>query len=103
MTPYGFAQNFTPELLRRLHAAYAGEVTMVDHWLGHFMERFHELGLVDLCLPEELSPERLEAWLAGPAPRPRRDRIDLGGRKRLRELARDLLLPIGSDEPLAVA
>jgi arylsulfatase A-like enzyme len=45
VTPYGFAQNFTPELLRRLHAAYAGEVTMVDHWLGHFMERFHELGL----------------------------------------------------------
>ena len=26
VTPYGFAQNFTPELLRRLHAAYAGEV-----------------------------------------------------------------------------
>jgi arylsulfatase A-like enzyme len=45
VTPYGFAQNFTPELLRRLHAAYAGEVTMMDHWLGHFMERFHELGL----------------------------------------------------------
>jgi arylsulfatase A-like enzyme len=45
VTPYGFAQNFTPELLRRLHAAYAGEVTMVDHWLGRFMERFYELGL----------------------------------------------------------
>ena len=27
VTPYGFARNFTPELLRRLHAAYAGEVT----------------------------------------------------------------------------
>ena len=45
VTPYGFARNFTPELLRRLHAAYAGEVTMMDHWLGHFMERFRELGL----------------------------------------------------------
>jgi arylsulfatase A-like enzyme len=45
VTPYGFAQNFTPELLRRLHAAYAGEVTMMDHWLGRFMERFHELEL----------------------------------------------------------
>ena len=45
VTPYGFARNLTPELLRRLHAAYAGEVTMMDHWLGHFMERFYELGL----------------------------------------------------------
>jgi arylsulfatase A-like enzyme len=45
VTPYGFARNFTPELLRRAHAAYAGEVTMMDHWLGHFMERFHELEL----------------------------------------------------------
>ncbi len=45
VTPYGFAQNFTPELLRRLHAAYAGEVTMMDHWLGRFMERFRELEL----------------------------------------------------------
>ncbi len=45
VTPYGFARNFTPELLRRAHAAYAGEVTMMDHWFGHFMERFYELGL----------------------------------------------------------
>ena len=45
VTRYGFAENFTPELLRRLHAIYAGEVTMTDHWLGHFMDRFYELGL----------------------------------------------------------
>src|SRR6185312_4816703 len=29
----------------RAHAAYAGEVTMMDTWFGHFMERFYELGL----------------------------------------------------------
>ena len=45
VTRYGFAENFTPELLRRLHAIYAGEVTMTDRWLGHFMDRFYELGL----------------------------------------------------------
>ena len=45
VTPYGFAQNFTQEQFRRMHAAYAGEVTMTDHWLGHFLDRFHELGL----------------------------------------------------------
>ena len=45
VTRYGFAENFTPELLRRLHAIYAAEVTMTDRWLGHFMDRFYELGL----------------------------------------------------------
>ncbi len=45
VTRYGFAENYTPELLRRLHSIYAAEVTMTDHWLGHFMERFYELGL----------------------------------------------------------
>jgi predicted glycosyltransferase len=60
-------------------------------------ERFRALGLVDVCLPGELSRERLEAWLAGPAPRPCRDRIDLGGRDRLRELVLELLPPIESE------
>lgn len=45
VTTYGFAQNFTPELTRRLHACYAAEVTLMDTWLGHFMRRFRELGL----------------------------------------------------------
>jgi arylsulfatase A-like enzyme len=45
VTDYGFARNFTPELLRSLRAVYAAEVTMTDVWLGHFMERFRELGL----------------------------------------------------------
>jgi arylsulfatase A-like enzyme len=45
VTRYGFARNFTPAELRHLHAIYAAEVTMTDAWLGHFMERFYELGL----------------------------------------------------------
>jgi arylsulfatase A-like enzyme len=45
VTDYGFARNFTPELLRRLQAVYAAEVTMTDRWFGHFMERFRELRL----------------------------------------------------------
>jgi predicted glycosyltransferase len=65
-------------------------------------ERFRELGLVDVCLPEQLSRERLEAWLAGPAPRPQRDRIDLGGRDRLRELVQELLPRVESPGQLAV-
>jgi arylsulfatase A-like enzyme len=47
VTRYGFARYFTDEQLRRLHAVYAGEVTMTDRWLGHFMKRFYELGLAD--------------------------------------------------------
>jgi arylsulfatase A-like enzyme len=45
VTDYGFARNFTSELLRRLRAVYAAEVTMTDVWFGRFMERFRELGL----------------------------------------------------------
>jgi arylsulfatase A-like enzyme len=47
VTDYGFARNFTPELMRHLHAIYAAEVTLTDVWLGHFMRRFHELGLYE--------------------------------------------------------
>ena len=47
VTRYGFARYFTDEQLRRLRAVYAGEVTMTDRWLGHFMDRFYELGLAD--------------------------------------------------------
>lgn len=31
--------------LKRMHALYSAEVTMVDHWLGNFIEKFHELNL----------------------------------------------------------
>jgi arylsulfatase A-like enzyme len=45
VTKYGFARNFTDEQIRHLHAIYAAEVTQTDRWLGHFMQRFYELGL----------------------------------------------------------
>ncbi len=45
VTKYGFAKYFTDEEFRRLHAVYAAEVTLADRWLGHFMDRFYELGL----------------------------------------------------------
>ena len=45
VTQYGFAKYFTEEQFRRLHAVYAAEVTLTDHWLGHFIDRFYELGL----------------------------------------------------------
>jgi arylsulfatase A-like enzyme len=47
VTKYGFARNFTPELLRHLQAIYAAEVTMTDRWLGHFMDAFQASGLAD--------------------------------------------------------
>jgi arylsulfatase A-like enzyme len=44
VTRYGFS-HFSEEQLRRLHAIYAGEVTMTDRWLGHFLDRFYGMGL----------------------------------------------------------
>ena len=45
VTRYGFARNWTDEMLRHLHAIYAAEVTQTDVWLGRFLDRFFELGL----------------------------------------------------------
>jgi arylsulfatase A-like enzyme len=45
VTRYGSSRYLTPEQLRRLHAIYAAEVTMTDHWLGKFLDRFREKGL----------------------------------------------------------
>ena len=37
----------TPEERERVKALYFGEVTLVDKWLGHFLEKMDELGLWD--------------------------------------------------------
>jgi predicted glycosyltransferase len=62
-----------------------------EQWIR--AERFAQLGLADICLPSELTPARIEAWLAGPAPRPDRSRIDFSGRERIRDLVLELLPP----------
>jgi arylsulfatase A-like enzyme len=45
VTRYGLSGYLTKEELRRLRTVYAAELTMTDRWLGHFMDRFYELGL----------------------------------------------------------
>ena len=37
----------TEAQLERMRALYAGEVTMMDNWLGNFMQRAEELGLME--------------------------------------------------------
>ena len=46
--PYTRADKyFTPAELTRAHANYAGEVTMVDRWIGHFLDAFEATGRAD--------------------------------------------------------
>ncbi len=40
----------TERQLQRMRALYAGEVTMIDAWLGRFLERFEESGLAENTL-----------------------------------------------------
>jgi len=47
---YGRADQLSPRLLKRLRANYAGEVTLVDRWLGYFLEEMKNLGLMDNTL-----------------------------------------------------
>ena len=41
----GSVNQFTDEELKYIKALYAGEITMVDRWFGHFMEKFYNMGL----------------------------------------------------------
>jgi arylsulfatase A-like enzyme len=46
---YGYWPNFpgyTEEKIQKAHAAYCGEVTMVDTWFGHFMRQVENMGLL---------------------------------------------------------
>lgn len=46
-SPYGRADQLSPPILKRLKANYAGEVTLVDRWLGYFLDKIRDLGLMD--------------------------------------------------------
>jgi arylsulfatase A-like enzyme len=39
------ALGLTPGILRRMRQLYAAEITLVDTWLGHFLDRLANLGL----------------------------------------------------------
>jgi len=41
----GFTEDFTDEEIKHIRAQYAGEVTLVDKWVGWFFEKVKELGL----------------------------------------------------------
>ena len=41
----GLNEDLTPAEIKHIRALYAGKVTMVDRWFGHFMETFERMGL----------------------------------------------------------
>jgi len=47
---YGAANYLTERQLRRMRALYAGEVTMMDRWLGRFLDKMEELDLFENTL-----------------------------------------------------
>ena len=47
---YGHWQDmpgFTEERVRKAHAAYCGEITMVDTWIGYLLRRVENMGLME--------------------------------------------------------
>jgi predicted glycosyltransferase len=59
-----------------------------EQWIR--AHRLAGLGVVDVCDPEDLCPERLEDWIEKGADRRRQGaaRVDMGGVQRVRELLR---------------
>ena len=47
---YGKDDYLTDRQLLRLRALYSAEVTMADRWLGNFLQRAHELGVMENTL-----------------------------------------------------
>ncbi len=52
---YGSAQPYSAAEIRHMRALYAGEVTMVDHWVGRVLDSLDRLGLRDRTLVVLLS------------------------------------------------
>lgn len=48
--PDGNARQFSEDEMRRIRALYAGEVTLVDRWIGYVLEKLSLLGLSDRTL-----------------------------------------------------
>ncbi len=44
---YGSSDNLTEAQLQHMRDRYAAEVTMVDRWLGHFLDRARDLGMLE--------------------------------------------------------
>jgi arylsulfatase A-like enzyme len=47
---YGPSSYLTEQQLQRMKARYAGELTMMDRWLGHFLDKMDELNLFENTL-----------------------------------------------------
>jgi len=47
---YGKDDYLTDRQLLRMRALYAAEITMMDHWLGKFLHKAHELGIMQNTL-----------------------------------------------------
>ena len=47
---YGPVDQLSSRVLKRLRANYAGEITLVDRWLGYFIEKMRNLGLMENTL-----------------------------------------------------
>jgi len=44
---WGEVPGFTEKHLKKAHATYCGELTMVDTWLGHLLSQVENMGLMD--------------------------------------------------------
>jgi arylsulfatase A-like enzyme len=69
---YGSSDNLTEAQLQHVRDRYAAEVTMVDHWLGRFLDRARELGMLDdtlVVLTSDHGHQLGEHGLTGKVPR----------------------------------
>ena len=69
---YGSSDNLTRAQLQHLRDRYAAEVTMVDHWLGRFLDQARDLGMLEntlLVITSDHGHQLGEHGLTGKMPR----------------------------------
>jgi arylsulfatase A-like enzyme len=69
---YGSSDNLTEAQLQHMRDRYAAEVTMVDHWLGRFLDQARDLGMLEntlLVVTSDHGHQLGEHGLTGKVPR----------------------------------
>lgn len=64
-------RDLTPEEIKRIKALYFGEVTLVDHWVGHFLDKLEDLNLMDntiLMLVSDHGTQLMDHYKFGKGP-----------------------------------
>ena len=61
---YGFTDGISEELMKKARCLYAGEVTMVDRWMGRLLQKIEDLRLLDNTMVVVMCDQNIQPGFA---------------------------------------